>query len=41
VASWKSFGGAAPIEEPGVYRALIEVDDGAHVSNYGAPIMIR
>jgi hypothetical protein len=41
VASLKSFGGSAPIEEPGLYRVLIEADDGAHVSNYGEPILIR
>ena len=29
------------LRHPGLYRALIKVDDGAHVSNYSEPILIR
>ncbi len=29
------------VRHPGLYRALIKVSDGAHVSNYSAPILVR
>jgi hypothetical protein len=29
------------VRRPGLYRALIKVSDGAHVSNYSAPILVR
>jgi hypothetical protein len=29
------------VRRPGLYRALIKVTDGAHVSNYSAPILVR
>jgi hypothetical protein len=29
------------LRHPGLYRALIKVNDGAHVSNYSEPILIR
>jgi hypothetical protein len=29
------------VRHPGLYRALVRVTDGAHVSNYSAPIFIR
>jgi hypothetical protein len=29
------------VRRPGLYRALIKVSDGAHVSNYSAPIFVR
>ena len=37
-----SFSGFMRLRHPGLYRALIKVtNDGAHVSNYSAPILIR
>ena len=37
-----SFSGFMRLRHPGLYRALIKVSgDGAHVSNYSAPILIR
>jgi hypothetical protein len=29
------------VRRPGLYRALVKVSDGAHVSNYSAPIFVR
>jgi len=29
------------LRHSGLYRALIEIDDGAHVSNYSEPIILR
>jgi hypothetical protein len=29
------------VRHPGLYRALVKVSDGAHVSNYSAPIFVR
>ena len=37
-----NFSGFMRLRHPGLYRALIKVtNDGAHVSNYSAPILIR
>jgi hypothetical protein len=36
-----SFSGIVRLRHPGLYRALIKVSDGAHVSNYSAPILVR
>jgi hypothetical protein len=37
-----SYSGFMRLRQPGLYRALIKVtNDGAHVSNYSAPILIR
>jgi hypothetical protein len=36
-----SFSRVVRVRHPGLYRALIKVSDGAHVSNYSAPILIR
>ena len=41
-ATGSSFSGFMRLRKPGLYRALIKVsNDGAHVSNYSAPILIR
>lgn len=41
-ATSSSFSGFMRLRKPGLYRALIKVsNDGAHVSNYSAPILIR
>jgi hypothetical protein len=41
-ATSSSFSGFMRLRHPGLYRALIKVtSDGAHVSNYSAPILIR
>ena len=40
-ASVSRFSRVVRLRHPGLYRALIEVDDGAHVSNYSEPILIR
>jgi hypothetical protein len=41
-ATSSTFSGFMRLRRPGLYRALIKVsDDGAHVSNYSAPILIR
>ena len=41
-ATSSSFSGFMRLRTPGLYRALIKVtNDGAHVSNYSAPILIR
>jgi hypothetical protein len=29
------------VRHPGLYRALVKVSDGAHVSNYSAPVFVR
>jgi hypothetical protein len=29
------------VRHPGLYRALIRINDGAHVSNYSAPVFVR
>jgi hypothetical protein len=29
------------VRRPGLYRALVKISDGAHVSNYSAPIFVR
>jgi hypothetical protein len=29
------------VRHPGLYRALVKINDGAHVSNYSAPIFVR
>jgi hypothetical protein len=37
-----SFSGFMRLRHPGLYRVLIKVDnDGAHISNYSAPILVR
>lgn len=36
-----SFSRVIRVRHPGLYRALIRVTDGAHVSNYSAPIFVR
>jgi len=36
-----SFSRTVRIKHPGLYRALVLVNDGAHVFNYSAPILIR
>jgi len=36
-----SFSRIVRIRHPGLYRALVKVFDGAHVSNYSEPILIR
>jgi hypothetical protein len=41
-ATYSTFSGFMRLRRPGLYRALIKVtNDGAHVSNYSAPILIR
>jgi len=41
-ATSSTFSGFMRLRRPGLYRALIKVtSDGAHVSNYSAPILIR
>jgi hypothetical protein len=41
-ATYSSFSGFMRLRHPGLYRVLIKVSsDGAHVSNYSAPILIR
>jgi hypothetical protein len=41
-ATSSTFSGFMRLRTPGLYRVLIKVsDDGAHVSNYSAPILIR
>jgi hypothetical protein len=41
-ATSSTFSGFMRLRHPGLYRVLIKVsDDGAHVSNYSAPILIR
>jgi hypothetical protein len=41
-ATSSTFSGFMRLRTPGLYRALIKVtNDGAHVSNYSAPILIR
>lgn len=40
-ATVSSFSRIVHIRHRGVYRALVEINDGAHVSNYSAPILIR
>jgi len=40
-ATVSSFSRVVPLRHPGVYRALVKISDGAHVSNYSEPILIR
>ncbi len=40
-ATVSRFSRVVRLPHPGLYRALIKVDDGAHVSNYSEPILIR
>lgn len=40
-ATESQFSRRVHIRHPGLYRALIEITDGAHVSNYSAPILIH
>jgi hypothetical protein len=36
-----SFSRVVHVRRRGLYRALIKVSDGAHVSNYSSPILVR
>jgi hypothetical protein len=36
-----SFGRVMRVPHHGLYRALVKISDGAHVSNYSAPVLIR
>ncbi len=40
-ASVSRFSRVVRLRHRGLYRALVKIDDGAHVSNYSAPILIR
>ncbi len=40
-ASGSRFARVVRIPRPGVYRALVKISDGAHVSSYSPPILIR
>jgi hypothetical protein len=40
-ASFSRFGRVVRIRHRGVYRALVQVSDGAHVSNFSQPVLIR
>ncbi len=40
-AAVSSFSRVVRLRHPGLYRALVKVNDGAHVSNYSAPILVR
>jgi hypothetical protein len=40
-ATVSRFGRAVRLRRPGLYRALVKVFDGAHVSSYSEPILIR
>jgi len=40
-AAVSSFSRVVRLRHRGLYRALVKVSDGAHVSNYSAPILIR
>jgi hypothetical protein len=40
-ATVSQFSSRVRLRHRGVYRALIKVSDGAHVSNYSAPILVR
>ena len=40
-ATVSRFSRTVHIRRPGLYRALIKVSDGAHISNYSAPILVR
>jgi hypothetical protein len=35
------FSAIVRLRHRGLYRALIKINDGAHVSNYSAPILVR
>ncbi len=35
------FSGRMRLRHRGLYRALVKVSDGAHVSNYSEPILVR
>jgi hypothetical protein len=36
-----TFSRVVRVPRPGVYRALIQIKDPAHVSNYSSPILVR
>jgi hypothetical protein len=36
-----SFSGALRVRGRGLYRALVKISDGAHVSAYSAPVLVR
>jgi hypothetical protein len=36
-----TFSRVVRVPRPGLYRALVQITDGAHVSNYSAPILLR
>lgn len=36
-----TFSRVVRVRHPGLYRALVKVSDGAHVSNYSAPVLVR
>src|ERR1019366_6031725 len=40
-AGVSSFGRVVRVRHPGLYRALIKINDGAHVSGYSNPILVR
>ena len=40
-ATVSSFSGALRVRGRGLYRALVKVSDGAHVSAYSAPVLVR
>jgi hypothetical protein len=40
-ATVSTFSRVVRVPRPGVYRALIQIKDGAHVSNYSSPILVR
>jgi hypothetical protein len=40
-ATGSRFSRVMRIPHRGLYRALIKINDGAHVSNYSAPVLIR
>jgi hypothetical protein len=41
IATVSRFSRVIRVRHPGLYRALVRVTDGAHVSNYSAPIFVR
>jgi len=40
-ASVSSFSRIVRLRHRGLYRALVKINDGAHVSNYSTPILVR
>lgn len=40
-SSVSSFSGALRVRRRGLYRVLIKVSDGAHVSAYSEPVLVR